>query len=212
MGSLHSPRGSDFQSCWSFTLQSVQQFYMVFRCVYYMLWPEMFPLNSMFILVTPINKTAKLNLQVKEVLVVQAKKDTSKLVKKQEEVTQVRKGGNKKVFCNERRIFGDPKHLPAKWFGPKRYEKVQYFETMMQSKLLNSPAPPSAQHSRKNCNQRTPRAIAIWGQNLPPRPPPINYGTFKIKQVGCIHVWSKLNVWLVQGSMRFHLMESLQNR
>ena len=56
----------------------------------------MFPLNSMFILVTPINKTAKLNLQVKEVLVVQAKKDTSKLVKKQEEVTQVRKGGNKK--------------------------------------------------------------------------------------------------------------------
>lgn len=55
----------------------------------------MFTLNSMFILVTLINKTAKLNLQVKEVLVVQAKKDTSELVKKKEEVTQVRNGGKK---------------------------------------------------------------------------------------------------------------------
>ena len=45
--------------------------------------------------VTLINKTAKLNLQVKEVLVVQAKKDTSELVKKKEEVTQVRNRGKK---------------------------------------------------------------------------------------------------------------------
>lgn len=51
--------------------------------------------NSMFILVTLTNKAAKLNLQVKEVLVVQAKKDTSELVKKKEEVTQVRNGGKK---------------------------------------------------------------------------------------------------------------------
>jgi len=49
----------------------------------------------MFILVTPLNKTAKPNLQVKEVLVVQAKKDTSELVKKKEEVTQVRNRGKK---------------------------------------------------------------------------------------------------------------------
>ena len=84
-----------FQSCWSFTLQSMQQFHLVFRCVYYIFWPMMFTLNSMFILVTLINKTAKLNLQVKEVLVVQAKKDTSELVKKKEEVTQVRNRGKK---------------------------------------------------------------------------------------------------------------------
>ena len=60
------------------------------------LWPKMFTLNFMFILVTLKNKTATLNLQVKEVLVVQAKKDTSELVKKKEEVTQVRKGGKKR--------------------------------------------------------------------------------------------------------------------
>ena len=84
-----------FQSCWSFTLQSMQQFHLVFRCVYYIFWPMMFTLNSMFILVTPLNKTAKPNLQVKEVLVVQAKKDTSELVKKKEEVTQVRNRGKK---------------------------------------------------------------------------------------------------------------------
>ena len=60
----------------------------------------------MFILVTLKNKTATLNLQVKEVLVVQAKKDTSELVKKKEEVTQVRKGGKKGTHPGFWRISG----------------------------------------------------------------------------------------------------------